>query len=185
MTDEKLIEKIAAKDTSAFEQLVNKYQTRLYNLVYQLTNASPDSPDIVQEIFIKVYEKVSSFKGKSSVYTWLYRLAVNTALDYLKKVKRKKVVAVENIEKDFLQRQDNAKTPFEKLRKKEVQDQVRRAISKLPDKYRTVIMLREIEGASYREISQILGRSIGTIESRLFRARVLLQEYLKDFMEEL
>jgi len=178
--DLRLIMRFKAGDLSAFEELVVKYQDRIYNLCrYKLGNAR-DADDAAQDIFIKAFRNLKDFKPEKTFYTWLYRIGINTCLDY----RRKSFSA-----SSFLQSlswgitspsdQSLSDTTPEKLYElKETRKSVEFALAKLPEKLRAVIILREIEQLTYEEIAEIMNSSIGTVKSRISRARATLREIL-------
>jgi RNA polymerase sigma-70 factor (ECF subfamily) len=176
--DNYLIDRFLSGDEQGFELLVKKYQDQVLNIVYSLVGQSDHIEDIAQEVFIKVYKNLSSFKKKADFATWLYRITVNTAYNYLKKEKRR-YASLEILKKET--------DLFPKVSRADLSDQEKyrliiEAISKLPFKYRTVIVLNDIEGFSYKDIAQILGCRLGTVESRLFKARSLLREMLSSLL---
>lgn len=179
MEDDALIEKFleGAKE-EGFEMLVKKYQNRVVNIAYSLAGQAHDADDIAQEVFIKVYKNLDSFNRKAEFSTWLYRITINTAYNYIKKKKR-------FIPTDFVDRPDTIKAASsEDLGGDERQASIKKAIERLPLKYRSVIVLKEIEGLSYRDIAKTLNCSIGTVESRLFRARSMLKKILSPAIKE-
>lgn len=178
MEDERLIERFLSGDEEGFEMLVKKYQNHVVNIVYSLTGETQDADDIAQEVFIKVYKNLGSFSKKAKFSTWLYRITVNTTYNHLKKEKR-------YVPSDYRKDSDVfKKIPLEDLERGELKELIRKSIEKLPFKYRTVIVLKEIEGLSYKEIAKSLGCRIGTVESRLFRARYMLKKILSPIVKE-
>lgn len=182
-SDEELVEKIRQGDRTAFRTLVEKYQRRIYAVAYGLLGNREDALDAVQEAFIKAYRSLEGFKGKSSFYTWLYRIAANTAIDLGKKGSRREEVEFReeieaNEEKGNYPIAPTSKDPASELMKKELGALIEDAIQKLPPEQRTAIVLREIEGLSYREIAKVMRCSQGTVMSRLHYGRKKLQELL-------
>jgi len=173
-----LIDRFLAGEEEGFAMLVRKYQNRVINIVYSLSGQNQHADDIAQEVFIKVYQHLKSFERKSSFYTWLYRITVNTTYNYLKG--RKYHVALEDIEEP----EDTRDTSAVEVERKEKQHLVRRAIERLPFKFRTALVLKDIEGLAYTDIAKVLGCRIGTVESRLFRAREMLKKLLAPTMKE-
>lgn len=175
-----LIEKIKNGDIGSFEQLVTRCNSRVSNTIYHLLGYTSDVDDLSQEVFLKVNRYIKNFKEKSNFATWLYRITVNTVWDYLRRKKNRPVVSLDQIEADtpgFLSRQQEKVTHT--VQQKEIQKFVHKLIQDLPIKYRTVLILKDIEGCAYQEIANILKCSIGTVESRLFRARAALKEKIK------
>jgi len=187
-SDEVLIEKTRRGDQAAFQALVEKYQRRIYAVAYGLLGNREDALDAVQEAFIKVYRSLDRFKGKSSFYTWLYRIATNTAIDLGRKASRREQIEFrEEIEADE-EKGDypvapTSEDPASALMKKELGDLIEKAIQKLPPEQRTAIVLREIEGLSYREIAKVMRCSQGTVMSRLHYGRKKLQELLEPHLD--
>lgn len=175
LTDQQLVEKVQQGDKKAFNLLVLKYQNRVSNLVARYVKNSGDVADVTQEAFIKAYRALPNFRGESAFYTWLYRIAVNSAKNYLVSQSRKPPASdVDAQEAEFYDGgeilHENA-SPEKTLLTKEIEAQVYRAIDKLPDELRMAITLREMEGMSYEEIASIMECPVGTVRSRIFRAR--------------
>lgn len=165
-----LIRQCKQGDTGSFEKLVNQNASRVSNIIYQMLSSPNDVDDLAQQVFIKVYQHIKDFKEESKFSTWLYRITVNTVWDYLRKQKHRKTVPLEEI----------APIPvYDKEDTGELKKLLNIEIQKLPFKYRTIIILKDIEGLSYNEISKILKCRIGTVESRLFRARQELRGKLE------
>jgi RNA polymerase sigma-70 factor (ECF subfamily) len=178
MEDVLLIDRYLTGDEEGFTMLVKKYQNRVINIVYSLTGKTGDADDIAQEVFIKVYRNLSSFKKRSGFSTWLYRITVNTTYNHLKKQKR-------HLPLGYAQEPAAlTKSSLEELESSERQELISEALGKLPFKFRTAIVLKEIEGLSYKDIAGTLGCRIGTVESRLFRARQMLKEILSPIIKE-
>ncbi|MCK9595182.1 MAG: sigma-70 family RNA polymerase sigma factor [Candidatus Omnitrophica bacterium] len=164
------IEQFIAGEQQGFEMLVRKYQDRALNIVYSLIGNDRETEDITQESFLKVYHNLGSFKQNSQFSTWFYRIIVNTAYDFLRR--RKNFVNDEiAIEKSV----STGERPGDALLIKERDAMVRIALAGIPIKYRTALVLKDVEGLSYIEISRILRCSLGTVESKIFRARQFLR----------
>lgn len=184
MTDEELVKLIKKGNKSAFDDLVNRYSSRVVNIAYSLLSDREDSLDAAQEIFIKVYKNISTFRGESSVSTWIYRITKNVCTDFLRK--RKAVVISLDDEKDDEQKleiADESSSPEEVFERKEKITLVRNAIAALDENQRMVITLFDINGLSYDEIASVLRCPIGTVKSRLYRARDSLRKILSADME--
>jgi len=162
----------------SFRRLVEIYTPRVYGLVRNLVNSPVEAEDVTQEVFFKVYRKLETFREDSSFYTWLYRVAVNASTDWLKKRRLDRAVSVDDLG-GGIPLQDPGDGPADDLGKKDLRQEVRRAMSTLPEKFRTILVLRELEEMPYEEISRVLGISKGTVESRLFRARAKLKDELE------
>jgi len=181
--DFELLAKFKKGDQHAFELLVRKHTITVFNTIYSIIGDAQEADDIAQEVFLKVYTKAGSFKGKSSFSTWLYRITVNRCVDELRK-KNKKIISYEtefNEEeklklKDVLAGKEGDIT--EELRQKELQDIIQKAMNSLPEKYRIILTLKEMEGLSYIEISKIMKISLAKVKIWLFRARQKLKEKL-------
>ena len=172
MEDDTLIERFLSGDEEGFEMLVKKYQTQVVNIVYSLSGVTSYADDIAQEVFIKVYKALSSFRKKAKFATWLYRITVNTTYNYIKKERR-------YLPSGYIQETDVVKQrPLRELEIREKEELISKALKRLPFNFRTVIVLKEIEGLSYKEIAKTMGCRIGTVESRLFRARGMLKRIL-------
>jgi RNA polymerase sigma-70 factor, ECF subfamily len=185
--DQKLVVRVQKGDRAAFDLLVRKYQHKVAKLVSRYVRDRSEVEDVAQEAFIKAYRAIAGFRGESAFYTWLYRIAVNTAKNYLDSQGRRppstdmEVEGAELIESGESLR-DQA-TPERALLTDEIAQTVNRAIESLPEDLRTAITLREIEGLSYEEIAQAMDCPIGTVRSRIFRAREAIDEQLKPLLE--
>ena len=172
---------------NAFNILVETYQTKVFNMAYSMLSNYDDASDAAQEVFLKVYKNINKFEGKSSLSTWIYRICVNVCNDILRKRTRSiPVISLFSSSKnDYdeekpLEIKDDTPTPEERLEMTETQIEVRRALSELSDEFKTVITLYDLEGLSYDEISEILKCPVGTIKSRLNRARKALKKNLSE-----
>jgi len=182
LSDHALLSYIKSGDREAFSILVKRYEKKILNILYLQLGNIPDLEDLVQEVFIKAFKNINSFRGESKFSTWLYRIAINIAYDYRRK--NKEVYSLDNsINED----DDNTfesiiagdtKDPLDIVEKEDVKSKVRRLMMELPNEYQEVLILREYEGLSYEEIAKILNCPVGTVESRLFRARKELKERL-------
>lgn len=163
-------------DLSAFEDLVTEYQDEIYNLCRYMLGNARDADDAAQDVFIKAYQRLNDFRPEASLYTWLYRIGVNTCLDY----KRKSFLRILNHSESKINSLPGESTPEEDYQSKETAIAINHALAGLPEILRTTIVLREIEHLAYEEIAEILDTSIGTVKSRISRARELLKEALKN-----
>lgn len=162
-------------NTDAFEKLIGEHEKRIYNIALRMTGSRDDALDMAQEAMLKMYQNIRSFQGNSAFSTWVYRITVNVCLDELRKRKRKSALSLENVfeisDTDF---------SVEDLAEKSQKDKiVQEAIMKLEPNFRTVILLRDIQGFSYEETAQILKANMGTIKSRICRARKQLAQLLE------
>ena len=174
-TDQQLVDKVKEGDKKAFNLLVLKYQNRVTNIVSRYIKNNGDVADVTQEAFIKAYRALPNFRGDSAFYTWLYRIAVNSAKNYLVSQSRKPPASdVDAQEAEFYEGADALRevaSPESKLLTKEIETALLRAIERLPDELRVAITFREMEGMSYEEIAEIMSCPVGTVRSRIFRAR--------------
>lgn len=169
--DARLVEQTLAGDQQAFTLLVERYQTRLFALARQYTRNAMDVEDIVQDAFLKAYRKLYTFDHRSSFYTWIYRITTNTILDMLKRRGRSPVQNVENPEMVGNATPIDSPSPSMGIEEAEISEITREVLEHLPDIFKAVLIMREFDGLAYQEIADTLGISIGTVESRLFRAR--------------
>jgi RNA polymerase sigma-70 factor (ECF subfamily) len=170
-----LINRFNKGDPSAFEALVRKYQDRVYNLCRYMLRDPQNAQDAAQDIFLKAYGALKDFRPGASLYTWLYRIAVNTCLDYTRK-SRREVIRSESLSEEHI---SDAPSPEQRYTSKEITEAVQLALQRLPEKLRAAIVLREIEELSYEEIAEVLRTSVGTVKSRISRAREQLRHLLK------
>jgi RNA polymerase sigma-70 factor (ECF subfamily) len=177
--DRTLVQRVRAGDGEALRLLVERYQERVFALVFGIVRDAHEVEDVAQEVFLKVYTRIDAFDERSQFYTWLYRVAVNAAKDHVKKRVRRPAVPLD--EADALP--GPGEPPEAGAARSETVRSVRAAIGGLPVRYREVLTLRELEGLSYDEIAEVLGISIGTVESRLHRARARLKRKLQRTME--
>jgi RNA polymerase sigma-70 factor, ECF subfamily len=187
--DAQLVERVQAGDQQAFNLLVTKYQRRVMRLVSRLVRDPAEVEDVTQEAFIKAYRALPNFRGDSAFYTWLYRIAVNTAKNYLAAQGRRPYTVSEfqsSEDGEFFDASDvveDNNTPESALQTREIAETVNAAIEALPADLRTAITLREIEGLSYEEIAQAMNCPIGTVRSRIFRARDAVAEKLRPVLD--
>lgn len=177
MTDNELLELIQKDRKKGFKVLIKQNQDMILNLAYSYLGSKEESEDLAQEAFIKIYYKIHTFKGMSKLSTWMYRITVNMCKDKLRESYKLKTVPLES-HKTYLHSKEH------NFDQKEIQELVHNAIINLPLKYRTIIILKEFEEKSYKEIASILQCSIGTIESRLHRARKILKKTLIPVIDE-
>ena len=182
--DQQLVERAQRGDKKAFELLVMKYQRKLARLLSRFVRDPAEVEDVTQEAFIKAYRALPSFRGDSAFYTWLYRIGINTAKNYLVAMGRRAPTTTE-FDAEEAESFDDAEnlrdntTPDAMLQSKEIGNAVNRAMEALPEELRTAITLRELDGLSYEEIAQIMNCPIGTVRSRIFRAREAVAEKLR------
>ncbi|MFC7297000.1 RNA polymerase sigma factor RpoE [Herminiimonas aquatilis] len=186
--DQLLVERVQRGDKKAFELLVIKYQRKLMRLVSRLVRDQAEAEDVVQEAFIKAYRALPQFRGDSAFYTWLYRIGINTAKNYLVTQGRRAPTSTEaDVEEaetfDDGERLRDINTPESLLATKQIAQTLNVAMDELPEELRMAITLREIEGLSYDEIAESMGCPIGTVRSRIFRAREAISEKLRPLLD--
>ncbi len=183
-----LVERAAKGDREAYRVLVEKYQNRVYSLVLSMTKSREDAEDIVQESFVKAYLSLKNFRGDSSFYTWIYRVAYNMAIDFQRRNSRRgEVLSSPKLNEDgqesrALEAVATDGNPEESAERKQLAESLGKAMSQLSEEHRTVVMLREVDGMSYSEIADVLGLSQGTVMSRIHYAKKYLQKALKDLV---
>lgn len=179
-----LIERAKSGDVESFETLIRNHQSYAYNIAYRMIGNEEDAKDAAQEALIKVFKNISAFKGDSAFSTWLYRIVMNTCKDLLRKRKPNEISMDKGYETDegevHLEIEDNTNDPVSKYEQKEVRVTIKSALDELPENYKSVVILREIQGMSYDEISEIEDIPVGTVRSRINRGRKILREILKD-----
>jgi RNA polymerase sigma factor (sigma-70 family) len=187
--DRILVDRAQAGDTKAFDDLVRKYTPKLYGLIYNMTANREDTADLLQDVFAKAYRSIKRFMGKSSFYTWIYSIAVNMSLNFLKKRGRYHKVSLDDVDTgiendpDFIRVTTSNSGTLREVNIHELQKRLNAAMMKLSEDHRTVVTLYDVQGHQHAEISKILGVSEGTVRSRLFYAHRLLQTYLEDFVK--
>lgn len=183
-----LVNRARKEDSSAYDELIHRYQERIYATVYHMTSNHEDANDLTQETFIKAYRALHSFKGDSSFYTWIYRIAVNKTINFLKTRKNRVHMSLNDL--DFNAENDpdlvalvSDKTPRRDLNLSELQEKLNEAMQKLSEVHRMVVTLHDVQGLSHDEIAGIVGCNVGTVRSRLFYARQQLQGTLADYLK--
>ena len=186
--DQTLILQCRAGDPAAFRELVRRYQQKAYGIAYSMLRDSDDAMDVTQEAFIKVHRYLDNFKGSSSFYTWLYRITVNLCIDHIRKHKK-----VQAVDYDDTMEHDDAQgsellpatmdmDPGRNLDRRELREMIEQALDTLSPNHRAVILMREVEGLSYKEMAEVMEVSMGTIMSRLFHARKRMQVALVELL---
>ncbi len=188
MLEGDLVKRARKGDLAAYDELVKRYQERIYATIYHMTSNHEDANDLAQESFIKAYSALKSFKGGSSFYTWLYRIAVNKTINFLKQRKNKYHLSLNDMDMNAENDPDlvalaSDKTPFRDANLSELQKKLNEALLKLSEPHRMVVVLHDVQGQSHDEIAEIMGCNIGTVRSRLFYARQQLQGYLNEYIK--
>jgi RNA polymerase sigma-70 factor (ECF subfamily) len=183
-----LVDRARCGDLRAYDELVKRYQERIYATVYHMTSNHEDANDLAQESFVKAYQALKSFKGGSSFYTWLYRIAVNKTINFLKQRKNRQHMSLNDL--DFNAEHDpdlvalvSDKTPRRDAGLAELQEKLNGALLKLSEHHRMAVVLHDVQGLSHEEIAKIMHCNIGTVRSRLFYARQQLQALLADYIK--
>src|SRR5262247_1390116 len=188
LDEQVLVKRARQGDLRAYDELVRRYQQRIYATVYHMTSNHEDANDLAQEAFIKAFHALKSFKGGSSFYTWVYRIAVNKTINFLKQRKNRAQMSLDDL--DFNAEHDpdlvaliSDKTPRRDVNLAELQEKLNEAMQKLSEPHRLVVTLHDVQGLSHEEIAKIMECNIGTVRSRLFYARQQLQAHLSDYLK--
>ena len=181
--DAQLIDETLAGNRSAFGELVEQYQARLFNTLLHVLSSREEAEDVCQEAFVQAFVKLETFGGRSAFYTWLYRIAFNLSISRRRR-KRPEMSIEQHQQQTGDEPSDTGQKPDDQLLREEQVQQVRQAIESLSDEFRDVVVLREIEGCCYETISEILQLPMGTVRSRLHRARLQLRDELQDILKE-
>lgn len=179
-----LLEKAKAGDVAAFEELIENYQKKIFNIAFRIVGNYDDANDLAQEVLIRIYKSIGSFKEQSSFSTWIYRITTNVCLDDIRKRKNRKVVSLDeeiHVDDGEVKRQiiSDDPLPEETVERAELRELVAKAIQSLSEEHRLVIVMRDLQGFSYEEIARILKCPEGTVKSRINRARLALRNVLK------
>lgn len=177
--DKELIAAVLDGSEAAFGTLVDRYKERLFRLLSRYCRDQVECEDLAQDVFLKVFRKLDTFQGGSAFFTWLYRIAVNTATDHLARASSRRLRLVEDVVLEVNERDHDPDNPAGPAMQAELAVVTRTILDKLPEKYRTILILREYEELSYLQISEVLQCNLGTVESRLFRARQRFKEALE------
>jgi len=187
-SEQDLVRRARRGDLAAYDDLVRRYQERIYATIYHMTANHEDANDLAQETFIKGYQALKSFKGGSSFYTWIYRIAVNKTINFLKQRKNRTHMSLNDL--DFNAEHDpdlvalvSDKTPRREANLTELQEKLNEAMQKLSEPHRLVVTLHDVQGLAHDEIAEIMDCNIGTVRSRLFYARQQLQGFLSDYLK--
>jgi RNA polymerase sigma-70 factor (ECF subfamily) len=187
-----LVKQCQAGSTEAFDQLVTRYRTRVFAMIYNMVHNEQDAWDLAQDSFIKAWKSIGRFRGRSSFYTWIYRIVMNVTIDWLRKRQVKgagtefnDAIQLKEIEPASRTSPKADPLPHERMERSEIRARIVNAIAQISPEHRAVILMKEIEEMQYHEIAEALGCSIGTVMSRLFYARKKLQNLLRDVYENI
>lgn len=194
--DTTLVERCRANDGTAFNEVVSRYKDKVYNYLYRMMGNAADAEDLTQEVFVRLYTSLGSFRNQASLNTWLFRIAGNLCIDYFRRSKKHRAVAYsldEPIGGEARDGTDGAASareiadhtyePHRLMEQQEMSQQIQIALSGLPEKLRAVLLLHDIEGMPYEEIAQVVGCPLGTVKSRLFNARLQLRQRLTGYLQ--
>lgn len=186
--EEVIVRRAQKGDLAAYDELVRRYQERIYATLYHMTSNHEDANDLAQEAFIKAYQAIKSFKGGSSFYTWVYRIAVNKTINFLKQRKNRSGMSLNDL--DFNVENDpdlvaliSDKTPRRDATLAELQKKLNEAMQQLSEQHRLVVTLHDVQGLAHEEIAEIMECNVGTVRSRLFYARQQMQGFLADYLK--
>ncbi len=182
LEEAELIARSQQGDQEAFREIFEQYKEKVYRIAYGVVRHREDALDIVQEVFIKLFHSIGKFKGESRFYTYLYRMAMNTAIDYTRKMKKPPTLSIDE-EGGFRPVDNEERRPDRVAIVKELEEKVKLAMDKLSADQKAALILREVEGLSYQEMAEAMGCSIGTVMSRLHYGRKKMQELLKGYVK--
>ena len=186
--DLEVVRQVQAGDVAAFDRLITKYRERVYGIIYNMTSNREDAADLSQDAFIKAFQSIHRFNGQSSFFTWLYRIAVNSTLSHLRRMRLRSFFSLERIDaeapvsKEIIDALTDKTGADRDTYVRELQEKLNDAMQKLSIKHRTVVTLFEIDGLSHQEIAEVMDCSVGTVRSRLHYAKQLLQSELQPYM---
>lgn len=183
-----LVQRAREGDLPAYDELIQRYQERIYATVYHMTSNHEDANDLAQETFIKAYKALKSFKGDSSFYTWIYRIAVNKTINFLKQRRNRNHMSLNDVDFNLEHDPDmvalvSHNTPRRAARISELQEKLNAALLKLSEVHRMVVVLHDVQGVPHEEIGKLMNCNVGTVRSRLFYARQQLQALLSDYLK--
>jgi RNA polymerase sigma factor (sigma-70 family) len=189
LDDHDLVQRAQHGDLRAYDALMRRYQERVYATVYHMTGNHDDANDLTQETFIKAYQAIKSFKGDAGFYTWLYRIAVNKTINFLKQRRARNLLSLNDLDLNAEHDPDlvslvSEKTPRREAGLAELQEKLNAAMLKLSESHRLVVTLHDVQGLSHEEIGEIMDCNVGTVRSRLFYARQQLQAWLSDYLKK-
>ena len=187
-----LVRRSQAGDTEAFDELVTRYRTRVFSMIYNMVHSEQDAWDLAQDSFLKAWKSIKRFRARSSFYTWIYRIVMNVTIDWMRKRQVKgggiefdDAIQLRHIDPASKTVPNTEALPYQMMERSEIRTRIEKAIDQLSPEHRAVILMKELEDMQYHEIAEALGCSIGTVMSRLFYARKKLQNLLKDVYENI
>lgn len=189
--DAVLVLRCQADDCEAFDEIVARYKDGIYNYIWRMISSREDTEDLTQEVFVRAFKAIKTFRRESNLRTWLYRIATNLCVDRYRRagLEKQYIVPLEQKQQDedgnpvAFELPDASRDPQRVFERTELQTQVHEAISRLPEKLRSAVLLFDLEGMTYEEIAETVGCPIGTVKSRIFNARVQLRDLLKPYVE--
>ncbi|MBV9851093.1 MAG: sigma-70 family RNA polymerase sigma factor [Armatimonadetes bacterium] len=188
-----LVDRCRRNDTAAFDEVVGRYKNKVYNYIYRMVGNTDDAEDLTQEVFVRMYTSLESFRRQASLHTWLFRIASNLCIDHFRRGKKARGAAYSLDEpppgdggegSGGHEVADAKYEPHRLLEQQEMAEQIQQALGRLPEKLRTVLILHDIEDLPYEEIAQVVGCPLGTVKSRLFHARLQLRERLAGYIQD-
>ncbi len=191
LSDEALVDRARGKDVAAFEELLGRYEEKLYRLAMRFVRNENDAQEILQDVFLSAWRNLAGFEGRAQVGSWLYRVTVNASLMFLRSRNRHPEIAVEDVEPSVLHVSEHAhhrgsdwsQQPDEKLQSEELKRHIQQSVDNLPDGLRTVFLVRDVEGLSTEETAELLGLSLPAVKTRLHRARLALREAIGRYFD--
>jgi RNA polymerase sigma-70 factor (ECF subfamily) len=188
-----LVERCRAHDNAAFDEVVNRYKNKIYSYLYRMLGNPADAEDLTQEVFVRLYTSLDSFRSQSSLNTWLFRIAGNLCIDYFRRSKKHRAIAYsldEPVSSETAETgesghelPDSTYEPHRLFEQKELSEHIQQALEQMPEKLRSVLLLHDIEGLPYEEIAQVIECPLGTVKSRLFNARLQLRQRLSGYLQ--
>lgn len=184
--DDELVRRVQAGNADAFEELVKRYERKVYNIAYRLMGNERDASEVLQDTFLRAYRFLPKFQFKSSFFTWLYRIATNVSLTKLRKREKVQLVSIDepaNAEGDLpLEIPDYRYNPEKMMRQRQLREALQKAVDNLPPDYRSVVVLRDLEGLSNEEVSKVLNLTVAAVKSRLHRGRLEMRKVLAEYL---
>jgi RNA polymerase sigma-70 factor, ECF subfamily len=188
-TDRQLISEIKNKNEGCFEELINRYSTKVFNLAMRITRNQEDAEDVLQDVCTTVFTKISSFEGKSQFSSWLYRVAMNSSFMKIRSRKRRRTVSIEDLDPSSNQNWGTNRSELTDIdtmtTRHELREAIERAVDALPNEYKAIFVLRDIDGLSNQSVSEVLELSVPAVKSRLHRSRLLMREQLQPHYDQL